>query len=260
MATNSASRRREGGTPARQTIVVVDGEPLSRDCLAEVLGSAFHPADVLAVPSVEEVPPEEDSEHLLAVVKRSSGTPHSADQDVRTLVQRFPGLPVAVITPCDEQVLSAVIEAGAQALLPLSTPLRIGIAALRLVLAGGTYFPIASDCRTEEQDRIRVANGASVDQHSTGASAAAPHPAWVVAVSASAPELDGHAANRVKFTEREAEVLAGLQRGRSNKWIARQLNLSENTIKVHIRHIMWKLQARNRTEAVIISSQLMTGG
>ena len=36
------------------------------------------------------------------------------------------------------------------------------------------------------------------------------------------------------FTARELDVLAGLQKGRSNKWIARQLNLSENTVKVHI--------------------------
>ncbi len=38
-----------------------------------------------------------------------------------------------------------------------------------------------------------------------------------------------------------------------NKWIASQLNLSENTVKVHIRHIMRKLKATNRTQAVIYS-------
>ena len=53
------------------------------------------------------------------------------------------------------------------------------------------------------------------------------------------------------FTAREKDVLTALERGRSNRWIARQLNLSENTVKIHLRHITRKLKATNRTQAVI---------
>jgi DNA-binding NarL/FixJ family response regulator len=62
------------------------------------------------------------------------------------------------------------------------------------------------------------------------------------------------------LTAREAEVLAALQKGYPNKWIAHHLNLSENTVKAHIRKIMRKLHATNRTEAVVLSQQLRSIG
>jgi DNA-binding NarL/FixJ family response regulator len=60
----------------------------------------------------------------------------------------------------------------------------------------------------------------------------------------------------VIFTARELDVLEALQKGWSNKWIAHSLNISENTIKVHIQRIMRKLHATNRTEAVFRHRQL----
>ena len=48
-------------------------------------------------------------------------------------------------------------------------------------------------------------------------------------------------------------MLAALLRGMSNKVIANELNLSQNTVKSHISRIMHKLHAKNRTEAVVLS-------
>jgi DNA-binding CsgD family transcriptional regulator len=67
-------------------------------------------------------------------------------------------------------------------------------------------------------------------------------------------------ASPVAFTERERQVLATLRRGLPNKIIASELDLSENTIKVHISHIMRKLNATNRTEAVVFSQQYGSAG
>ena len=53
------------------------------------------------------------------------------------------------------------------------------------------------------------------------------------------------------FSARELEVLTILQDGKSNKTIARELGLSEATIKVHIKNVLRKLGASNRTEAAI---------
>ena len=50
------------------------------------------------------------------------------------------------------------------------------------------------------------------------------------------------------FTLRQAEVVQALRRGKANKIIAYELNLRESTVKVHIRNIMKKLKATNRTE------------
>jgi DNA-binding NarL/FixJ family response regulator len=48
-------------------------------------------------------------------------------------------------------------------------------------------------------------------------------------------------------------VLACLKNGLSNKQIARELDMSEATVKVHVRHIMKKLGASNRTQAVVLA-------
>lgn len=53
------------------------------------------------------------------------------------------------------------------------------------------------------------------------------------------------------LTPREQEVLQALAQGLSNKLIARQLDISEHTVKFHVNAIMSKLGAQSRTEAVV---------
>jgi DNA-binding CsgD family transcriptional regulator len=55
---------------------------------------------------------------------------------------------------------------------------------------------------------------------------------------------------------RELEVLKLLAAGQSNKEIARQLDLSPNTVKTHIAKLFEKLQARRRTEAILRAREL----
>jgi len=54
-----------------------------------------------------------------------------------------------------------------------------------------------------------------------------------------------------KLTDKEAEVLQYLMEGASNKSIARKLSSNEATVKVHIKSILRKIQATNRTQAAI---------
>ncbi len=58
------------------------------------------------------------------------------------------------------------------------------------------------------------------------------------------------------LTPRELEVLQHLAEGLPNKSIARQLGISEHTIKFHVNAIMSKLGAQSRTEAVVRATQL----
>jgi DNA-binding NarL/FixJ family response regulator len=58
-----------------------------------------------------------------------------------------------------------------------------------------------------------------------------------------------------KLSEREVEVLRIVAKGNSNKEIAAQLFVTEDTIKVHIRSILGKLHAADRTQAVVIALQ-----
>lgn len=55
------------------------------------------------------------------------------------------------------------------------------------------------------------------------------------------------------LTEREREVLDHVARGQSNKVIAKALSISHNTVKMHVRHIMDKLNLRSRVEAAVFA-------
>lgn len=61
---------------------------------------------------------------------------------------------------------------------------------------------------------------------------------------------------RPELTPREIEVVAELVRGNSNKEIATHLDISDNTVKLHITHIMQKLGAKDRTHAASLALQL----
>ncbi len=59
-----------------------------------------------------------------------------------------------------------------------------------------------------------------------------------------------------QLTPREREVLQLIARGQSNKEIARQLGISEHTVKFHVNSILGKLNAQSRTEAVVRATRL----
>jgi DNA-binding NarL/FixJ family response regulator len=76
-------------------------------------------------------------------------------------------------------------------------------------------------------------------------------------LSAQIPEVDTEIQQVAPFqvdthlTARQAAVLDVLRQGKSNKVIANELNLCESTVKIHVRNIMKKLHAKNRTEVAL---------
>jgi DNA-binding NarL/FixJ family response regulator len=58
-----------------------------------------------------------------------------------------------------------------------------------------------------------------------------------------------------KLTERELQVLEGLTQGLSNKEIARQLDIQEPTVKLHMKTLYRKVGAANRTQAALIARE-----
>jgi two-component system, NarL family, nitrate/nitrite response regulator NarL len=63
------------------------------------------------------------------------------------------------------------------------------------------------------------------------------------------PSKDG----TVKLTERESEILRHVATGKSNKAIAKMLNISHDTVKLHVRHILAKLNMTSRVEAAVFA-------
>jgi DNA-binding NarL/FixJ family response regulator len=58
------------------------------------------------------------------------------------------------------------------------------------------------------------------------------------------------------LTPSEQRVLELLREGKPNKVIARELEIEETTVKVHVRRIMKKLHAANRTQAALVGQQI----
>jgi DNA-binding NarL/FixJ family response regulator len=68
---------------------------------------------------------------------------------------------------------------------------------------------------------------------------------------------NAQAADRRSLTTQEALILDLLKKGKRNKVIAYELGLRESTVNAHVRTILKKLGAKNRTEAVSIALQTL---
>jgi DNA-binding NarL/FixJ family response regulator len=159
---------------------------------------------------------------------------------VRQLCTASPSERVIIISDRDDaDVVAAMIEQGARGYIPTSLDLPVAIAALELVLAGGTFAPAVTlirDIRADD-DGAAISSVAGSDGNGTKAF--------------SEKQFDREVSEKPELTIRELQVLACLAKGHSNKMIARELHLREGTVKVHLRHLMRKLNASNRTQLAL---------
>ena len=143
------------------------------------------------------------------------------------LRQALPATPMVVLSGDDNPaVVRAAIDAGAMGFIPKSSTREVLIQALRLVFAGGVYLP------------ARVLD--------------APLPPGPLAV----PPDSGVTPARLGLTPRQMDVLRCVVQGKPNKSIARELDISEGTVKAHLSSVMQALGAHNRTEAVYAAAKL----
>jgi DNA-binding NarL/FixJ family response regulator len=115
------------------------------------------------------------------------------------------------------------------------TTYRGDVQVLRALKAGATGYLLKSTLREELADTIRTVHAGR---------------RWVPTEIAA--EVTEHVAEDA-LSGREIEVLRRVARGTSNKIIAEQLGISEATVKSHVKSILSKLQANDRTHAVTIA-------
>ncbi|HSP25266.1 MAG TPA: response regulator transcription factor [Saliniramus sp.] len=130
-----------------------------------------------------------------------------------------PDVPLALVSDHEDRAeVTAAFRHGVRGFVPSSLKSDLARQAFGFILAGGTFFP----------PRIL--------EHPPGDGA----------------EPGGRKGNHaVSLTPRQLDVLALLREGHSNKLIARDLSMCESTVKVHVRQIMRKLGAANRTQAAL---------
>jgi len=135
----------------------------------------------------------------------------------------FPDVPVAVISGSEDSAMVAkVIDAGALGFIPKTSEPVMYVQAIHSILAGDIWLP--------EDLKIEVANQ---------------------------PKPDLSMQNKVaELTPQQYKVLCYLHEGLLNKQIAYELSISEATVKAHITAIFRKLGINNRTQAVLVASDL----
>jgi DNA-binding NarL/FixJ family response regulator len=202
-------------------IVVIDQRLLSRDCLVKCLGEAMAGRKMLAYANATEwlaVAMQNPKPGAILICAARYKSSQGRDDDLRVLKDagHSPCIVVSDTEDCDQAI--SALEDGAQGFLPSNVSLDVAVQAVRLVEAGGMFIP------ARLLILLHRARGGATAQGTDAAGL---------------------------FTVRQSDVLAALHQGRSNKQIAYQLQMSEGTVKVHVREIMKKVNARNRTEVVL---------
>lgn len=216
--------------PRQSLVLVVDALELRRAGIASLISEwgratglstvAIAPEDIL-----EYSQSAEDVHFIILSIGGSSLHEIELQDCARKVRDLFPGVPVAIISDrkeADEAVIAA--RMGEQAFLSTGMQPDVARHALTFILGGGTFFP--REALLQSASPTRIPSGQSLHSET---------------------ESGG-------LTKRQHEVLERLSLGRSNKHIARDLNMQESTVKVHVRQIMRKLGASNRTQAALIAS------
>ncbi|MBV9243699.1 MAG: response regulator transcription factor [Methylobacteriaceae bacterium] len=169
---------------------------------------------------------------VLLDVGPPSATNGGLRQQIADIRKRYSELPVMAIADRDDVGLALdAIRDGLRGYLPTSLHFETAVAAIRLVLSGGTYV-------SREVVDFCVSMRPTHGQEGSGL----------------VGHADGVFTDRV-FTDREAEIVEQLQRGKPNKIIAYELRIAESTVKVHMRNIMRKLNATNRTQVAFLTRE-----
>jgi DNA-binding NarL/FixJ family response regulator len=203
-------------------ILVVDDHPL----MAEALGTAMR--------TLERATDVETAGNLSSAIARATQTSFdlclldlglpdcSGLQALERMREGLPALPVVVVSGSDDtsHVLRA-LDLGAMGYIPKTSPRDVLLGAVRLVASGGIYVPVQA---------LNAPQAAS-------------------AVPSTQPADLGMSA-------RQREVLDLLLKGLPNKLIARKLDISENTAKIHVSAVLRALGVASRTQALIAASRL----
>jgi DNA-binding NarL/FixJ family response regulator len=207
-------------------IAWIDCYALTRDCILRAILELQPTLKVAPFVSVAEFVRTDNGTFDL-IIFYSHASYDVCLQEIAAIRQTLGAAPLIMLSDLEDShqlnVIRGALRAGANGFISTrSTGLAMTLSAIRFVQAGGTFAPL----------EMLLAD------------ASAPPAAAPVAVSP------------YRLTARQKAVLAQLQQGKANKIIAHELGMSESTAKVHIRNIMRKMGATNRTQAAFNALKL----
>jgi DNA-binding NarL/FixJ family response regulator len=200
-------------------IAIIDRRMLERECLAHSL--TFHHVNrrVFTFSNLQECEAADEKIGKPAAVLFNAANDGATGQqlidEISDVVEAL--APAAVVVLSDNQDINTVLDiiaSGVRGYIPTSVSIEVCIQAISLAIAGGRFIPASSLVGMRDILRMPAQKAVPV----------------------------------TTFTSRQSAVAQALRCGKANRDIAVELNLCESTIKVHIRNIMKKLGATNRTE------------
>lgn len=207
-------------------ILLVDDHPLFRGGLKFLLGSLDEQIDVSEAGDCEQATAQAGTREFDLVLLDLKMPGLDGLSALAAMRETFPSAPVVVLSGEDDpRIVRAAIEGGAMGYIPKASTPEVMIQALKLVLAKGVYLP----------PRVLTAPA--------GADETVPdRPADEQALKGLSP--------------RQMDVLRCVIHGKPNKVIARELDISEGTVKAHLSAVLRALGVRNRTEAVYAAAKM----
>ncbi|NVK74786.1 DNA-binding response regulator [Marinomonas sp. CT5] len=206
------------------SLVIADDHPLFRSALCGALRAEIEGVVVVESHDLDSTLQCLASLHDLDLLLLDLNMPGSGELYGLIRIRKdFPDVPVAVISGSeDSEMVAKVIDAGALGFIPKTSEPATYVEAIHAILAGDIWLPDAL--------RQDVANQ---------------------------PKPDLSMQNKVaELTPQQYKVLCYLHEGLLNKQIAYELSISEATVKAHITAIFRKLEINNRTQAVLVASDL----
>jgi DNA-binding NarL/FixJ family response regulator len=244
-------------------VLLVDDHPLVLSALQAVIERIGGGTQVVGASSANaaRVALQDDPEFDLVLLDLALGDADGFDV-LQELRSRWPAVPVVVVSASERasDVIRA-IDGGAMGFVPKRASNAELFEALSLVMSGSMYVPptlLGLDWGTLPMSD--TPRGSGLQAREAG-------PLSSAALSLGSPGTPGgpgaHSAlpslRDVGLTPRQGEVLALLLQGLPNKLIARQLNLSVETVKDHVAAVLRALGVSSRTQAVLAISQMTQG-
>ena len=238
-------------------VLLVDDHPLILSALQAVIQNVGHGVTVLGVDSAAQARAtlRDDPDFDLVMLDLALGDADGFDVLVEFRAA-YPAVPVVVVSASDRtsDVIRA-IDSGAMGFVPKSTSHAELHEALRMIMTGSMYVPPSM----LGLEFGRSKGGGSAPGVMSGPDGAASGAAPLGAAAQPEPHQRLPSIEDIGLTPRQAEVLALLLQALPNKLIARQLNLSVETVKDHVAAVLRALGVSTRTQAVLAVSQMTQG-
>lgn len=174
-------------------------------------------------------------------------------EGIATLKDAAPGARVLMLTVSEnENDLAMALRAGADGYLLKTVELDHLAEYIMKVMAGESV--VSPEMTTKLVTAFRLEGGAPQGGPSVAAGGNANSGA-----ATSSPAGFGKSDGFALLSAREREILVLVARGDSNKVIARELHIAETTVKIHVQHILRKLQLTSRVQAAVYAAGLNLG-